>query len=187
MSNPEPLIFILPILLIVAIAVSIWYFVFRNKCSEVATPYYNKKSKKCEVCPAAKPTWDAGKKMCQAAIDVTNVDPAAGDAAAGGNGAGADQVAPTGDDNTIYVIKDDMMADTTGGKLVMVKDMARSDSADVTKDLCNSRNDCKGVTCVKLGESGLGCVGINTKNLIKGAPMVANQDAKWRTYLKQTI
>jgi len=77
MDNPkpiDPLIIILPILLIVAIAVSIWYFVFRNKCSDNAKPYWNKTTKKCEACPDAKPRWDKTKKECRTAQAQAGVD-----------------------------------------------------------------------------------------------------------------
>jgi len=60
----SPVIFIIPILVIVVIL----YFVFRNKCSEGAKPYWNETEKKCEACPTDKPNWDSDEKECEACL-----------------------------------------------------------------------------------------------------------------------
>ena len=123
MSKPEPLLILIPILLIVAIAVAIWYFVFRNKCTEVDTPYYNKKSKKCEVCPTAKPTWNKIKKECQAAI--------------------AGTIKPAG--TITYTTINDLMIGV-GSDL---DDDGEPDGAySAVEEKCNNSDACKAITCM---------------------------------------
>lgn len=47
------------------VGVLVYIFFFKNKCKD-DKPYYNKTTKKCEVCPSTTPKWNKTKKECEA-------------------------------------------------------------------------------------------------------------------------
>lgn len=54
------------LVLLFVLVITVILIIKNNKCKDEKKPYYNEKTKKCEVCPRTTPKWDKTKKKCVA-------------------------------------------------------------------------------------------------------------------------